>query len=99
MAVEDGSVMVMVELGLPLVARVLGLKETVEPVGWPDAERAIPELSVPVMLAVMVKVGEEPATADSEDLDAESVKPALCELPVRAASRPALGLPQPVTRS
>jgi hypothetical protein len=93
-----------VEEPVPGAAVVCGLKVTVEPEGAPVAVREMVALKPPETAVAMVKVAVEPARMLVEAGVAERVKDGLggglvVEDPVRAAMRPALGLPHPVTRS
>jgi hypothetical protein len=51
------------------------------------------------MLTDMELVAVFPRRTETEEGEAERLKPAVCVAPVRAAIRPVFGLPQPVTRS
>jgi len=77
-----------------------GLKATVTPEGWPDADRETAELKPPVTNDVIFEVPLEPCVTLSDDGDAERLKDGLLGEPPSALIRPTpLGLPQPVTRS
>ena len=96
--------MVRVEEPVPGAATLDGLKETVDPEGAPVAERETDELKPPEAVVAMLKVAAEPLRMVVEAGVAERVRVGLgggfvVEEPVRAASRPVLGLPHPVTRS
>ena len=92
--------MVIVDEDVPELPKLDGLKPIEEPAGWPEYVSVMLEFKVPVTSAVTVSWGEVPAAAVTEDAEGDRVKPTPCELlPASAAIRPALGLPQPVTRS
>ena len=88
----------MVEVPAPVIE--LGLKPTVTPAGWPDADKEIAELNPPLTVLVIVDCPEFPWTTVTEEGDEERLKLGLEELPARALIRPLpFGLPQPVARS
>ena len=89
--------MVIVEVPAPVIE--VGLKDTVTPVGWPVAERVIAELKPPLTVLVMVEVPELPCATETEEGEAERLKPGVDD-PDRELIRPEpFGLPQPVARS
>jgi hypothetical protein len=67
--VPEATVKVAVELPEPVTDD--GLKPTVTPEGWPDAERATAELNPPDAVTVMVEFPLLPDATESEDGDAE----------------------------
>ena len=73
------------------------LKPTVTPEGRPDADNVIDELYPPNGVLVTVEVPLVPCTIESGVPESEN--PEVGTAPVSAASSPAFGLPQPVTRS
>ena len=92
--------MVIVDDPDPGAAIGLGLKLTVTPLGWPDADKLMDELSPPKTPVVMVGVPLLPCTTDTELGDAEIVNPGAAGVPARALSRAdPWGLPHPVTKS
>ena len=100
MAAVEATLKVAVEEPEPGAAMEVGLKATVTPVGMPEAERATAELNPPETAVVMVELPLLPWRTESEVGEAEMAKAGVWVVePVRAAMRPALGLPQPVTRS
>ena len=97
MAVLEATAIVMVEVPVPVIDA--GLKLTVTPAGWPDAVRVTAESNPPVTVLVMVEVPLPPCATDTEEGDAERLKPELeagASKPIRPAP---FGLPQPVTKS
>jgi hypothetical protein len=100
-ATVEATANVTVEVPEPGAATEAGLKLTVTPVGAPEEVRATAELKPPETAVVMVEVPLLPATTETAPGEAEIVKAGVCVVPppVSAAIRPALGLPQPVTRS
>ena len=96
---EDAAVSVSVEDPEPGAAIDAGLSPAVTPVGSPEALRAIAELKPPETAAVIVDAPCEPCATGTEVGEAEKVKLAAVGNEARALIRPALGLPQPVTRS
>jgi len=99
-AVPEATAMVIVDVPDPGAAREEGLKLTVTPLGWPEAERAIAALNPPDMDAVIVDVPLFPCTTETEPGEAERLKFGDEDVAARALSRPApFGLPQPVTKS
>ncbi len=76
-AAEEATVMVIVEVPEPGAAIEVGLKATVTPVGWPEAESAIAELKLPEIVVVMVTLPEPPWAIVVEVGDAEMLKPVL----------------------
>ena len=95
----EATANVTVEVPAPGAAIDVGLKLTVTPEGWPLAERATAALNPPETAVVMVEVPLLPCTTETAVGAAARVKLGVEPAPVRAASSPALGLPQPVTRS
>jgi len=99
-AVVDATAKVIVELPEPGAAIDVGLKLTVTPVGWPDADKATAELKPSNTVVVTVDVPLLPCITDTELGDAEMVKVGVVEVGASALIRPVpFGLPQPVTRS
>lgn len=98
-AAVEATAMVIVEVPEPGEATDDGLKLTVTPVGCPVAVRAIAELKPPETAVVMVDVPLFPGATETVAGEPDIVKLADVETPASAASRPAFGLPQPVTRS
>lgn len=72
---------VMVELPAPL--KEVGLKETVSPLPWPEAERLMEPLNPPVMEVMIVAVPEEPRSMVSDAGEAETLKLPVAEVTVR----------------
>ena len=98
--VLEATVKVAVELPEPGAPMEDGLKATVTPEGAPEAKSATEELNPPETAVVMVDEPVLPAVTVSADGEAETVKAGVpVDVPVRAAMRPTLGLPHPVTRS
>lgn len=96
----EATLKVAVEVPDPGEAIEDGLKLTVTPVGAPDAVRATAELNPLETVLVMVEVPVLPAATESDAGEAERLKDGeVLDEPVRAAMRPVLGLPHPVTRS
>ena len=91
------TVIVIVDVPAPVMD--IGLKLTVTPVGCPVANKVIVELNPPETVVVMVDVPPLPCATETAVGEADSVKSADVEAPVRALASPAPGLPQPVTRS
>ena len=58
--VEDATVIVIVEDPEPGAAIAVGLKDTVTPDGWPEAEREIALLNPPETVVETVDVPEPP---------------------------------------
>ena len=78
----------------------VGLKLTVTPDGWPVADKAMTPLKPPVTVLVIVDVPAWPCATETEDGEAERLKPGEDEPPTSAFSWPAaFGLPQPVAKS
>ena len=95
---EDATVIVMVELPVPVID--VGLKPTVTPAGCPLADNETAELNPPLTVLVMVEVPEFPCTTETEAGEAERLKPGVDEVPASALIRPVpLGLPHPVAKS
>lgn len=98
--VVEETVKLAVDVPEPGAAMEVGLKPTVTPVGAPEAERATAELNPPETAVVMVEEPELPTTTEREVGEAPMVKAGVCVVePAKAAIRPVLGLPHPVTRS
>jgi len=98
--VVDATLKVAVEVPDPGAAMEDGLKLTVTPDGAPDADNATNELNPPETAVVIVEGPLPPAVTESVVGEAEIVKAGVpLEDPVKAAIRPAFGLPHPVTRS
>jgi hypothetical protein len=57
-AVDDPTVMLMVDDPVPVID--VGLKPTVTPEGWPDAESATAELKPPLTVLVIVELPDPP---------------------------------------
>jgi hypothetical protein len=97
-AVVEATVKVSVEVPLPVME--FGLNPTVTPVGMPLADSEIAESNPPVTVLVMVVVPVLPCATETEPGEAERLKPGCVVVePVSSLIRPALGVPQPVTRS
>lgn len=98
--VFDDTVKVAVEVPEPGAPMEVGLNVTVTPVGVPDADSETAELNPPETAVVMVEDPLLPAVTERDPVEEEIVKAGVpVDVPVRAPSRPAFGLPQPVTRS
>ena len=94
-----GTEIDMVEVLVPEPGSEDGLKVAAgHPLGT-VALRVIALLSVPVTVAVICVLVLLPAVTGSDAGEALRLKLAACVEPARAAMRPALGLPHPVTRS
>ena len=76
-----------------------GLKLMVASVGCPEAVKATEELNPPLGVTVIAVLPLPPCATETDDGEAERLKLEVCGAPVSAAIKPALGLPQPVTRS
>ena len=72
--VFEATVMVMVELPEPGTPMDMGLKDTVTPVGWPAADKAIAESKPPEAVVLMVVVPLDPCTTKTAVGDAEIAK-------------------------
>lgn len=95
---DDATVIVIVEVPAPVIE--VGLKLTVTPDGWPVADKEMAALKPPVTVLVMVEVPALPCATETEEGEAERLKPGVDELPASALIRPdPFGLPQPVARS
>lgn len=96
----EATVKVATEVPEPGAAMGFVAKATVTPVGAPEAVNVMVLLNPPETDVVMVEVPLLPCVTESEEGEAETVNEGVCvDEPVRAAMSPALGLPQPVTRS
>jgi hypothetical protein len=84
-AAEAATVMVIVELPEPGAAIEVGLKATVTPVGWPEAESATAELKPPATVVVMVTLPAVPWVIVAEVGDAAMVKSGLVTVRVTVA--------------
>ena len=85
------------ELPVPVIDA--GLKLTVTPEGWPDADSDTGDLKLPVVVLTIVALLELPAATESLVGSALTANPAVPAL-ASALNRPVpLGLPQPVARS
>ena len=71
---EAPTVMVIVELPEPGAAIEVGLKATVTPVGWPEADSEMALLKLPETVVEMVTLPEPPWAIEVEDGEAEIVK-------------------------
>jgi hypothetical protein len=93
--------MVIVEVPDPGAAMDVGLKLTVTPDGWPDADKLIAESKPPETAVVIVEEPLLPCFTETEVGEADMVNDGLppVPVPVRAVISPAWGLPHPVTRS
>ena len=89
--------MVMVELPVPVMD--VGLKPTVTPVGWPFALKFTAELKPFTTVEVIVELPTLPCATETEVGEAERLKVGAVPAVTRALIKPALGLPQPVTKS
>jgi hypothetical protein len=99
-AVVDNTVKVAVEVPEPGAEIDVGLKPTVTPVGWPEADKPIALLNPPETVAVMVDPPLLPWTTETEAGEAEMAKLGPEGVPASTFSRPApFMLPQPVARS
>jgi hypothetical protein len=92
--VDEATVIVMVELPAPVIE--VGLKPTVKPVGWPVADKEMTPSKPPVTELVMVDVPELPCATESEEGEAESVKPGPAFPTSELIKLLPFGLPQPV---
>lgn len=95
---EDPTVMDMLEVPAPVMEA--GLKAMVTPEGSPDAVSAMAESKPPVTVLVMVVDPSLPGAMETDEGEAEMLKPGFCVVePASALTRLAVGLPQPVLRS
>src|SRR6185295_432672 len=76
-AVEEPTVIVIVELPAPGAAIEAGLKATVTPAGWPEAESATALLKPPETAVVTVTLPAPPCTIEVDDGAAEIEKSGL----------------------
>jgi len=98
--VFEATVKVTLEVPEPGAARVVVLKPTVTPVGWPDADKPMAELKPPVTAVVTVVPPLLPWTTETEAGETPSEKFGPDGVPASAAINPApFILPQPVARS
>lgn len=67
------AVTVIVDVPEPVIE--VGLKVTVSPLPWPDAERVTAELKPPVPVTVMVEVPDELLSTVSDVGEAETLNP------------------------
>jgi hypothetical protein len=72
-AVDEATVIVMVEVAAPVIE--VGLKPIVTPVGWPVADNEIAELKPPVTVLVIFDVPVLPCATETEAGEAERLKP------------------------
>lgn len=97
-AVDAATVIVMVDVPAPVIEP--GLKPTVTPAGWPEADKEMAELKPPVTVLVIVEFPAFPCATVTEPGDADRLNPGVDELPARAViSALPFGLPQPVATS
>jgi len=97
-AVDAETVIVNTEVPAPVIE--VGLKPTVTPLGCPDAVKEIMPLKPPVTVLVIVEVPWLPGATETDEGEAERLKPGPDDAPVRSLMRPdPFGLPQPVARS
>jgi hypothetical protein len=95
---DEATVRVMVEFPAPVIE--VGLKATVTPEGWPDADNVTGESNPSLTVLVMMEVPELPCATETEPGEAERLNPGVDELPASALIRPdPFGLPQPVAKS
>jgi len=95
---EEPTVNVRLEFqGEPLIGFVP--KVAVTPEGSVEVVRVTAELNEPTGETMMVVPFALPCAIDTDEGEAERLKPDVCVPPVRALMRPVFGLPQPVTRS
>src|SRR5260370_16879320 len=91
--------MVIVELPEPGAAIEVGLKATVVPEGWPEADSATALLKPPETVVVMVTLPEPPWGIDVEAGEAEIAKSLVLVVswmaPVQLSSLPPLRRPVP----
>src|ERR1700710_459094 len=73
-AAVEATVMFIVELPEPGAAIEAGLKETVTPAGWPEAERAMAELKPPETVVEIVELPAAPFAIETVLGEAERVK-------------------------
>lgn len=97
-AVDAATVIVMVDVPAPVIE--LGLKATVTPAGWPEADKEMAELKPPVTVLVIVEFPALPCVTVTEPGDADKLNPGVDEPPARALiSALPFGLPQPLAKS
>lgn len=98
--VVEATAMLIVEVPDPGAAMGVGLKLTVTPVGWPDADKPMAASKPPETAVVIVDVPLLPCTTETEVGEAEMVKLGVVDVGARALIRLApFGLPQPVSKS
>jgi len=98
-AVDEATAKDIVDVPDPGAAIEVGLKVTVTPVGWPEADKAIAEVNPPKTLVVIVDEPLLPCATETEPGEAEMVKLG-DDVPAREVIRAEpLGLPHPVTKS
>jgi len=73
-ATVEATFMVIVELPEPGAGIGLGLKDTVTPLGWPEADKVIAALNPPERVLVMVDAPLEPSATETEAGEGVSVK-------------------------
>ena len=96
---DDATATVIVEDPEPGAAMEMGLKVTVTPDGWPEADKVMAELKPPVTVLVTVDIPELPCATETEAGEAERLKLGVGGA-ASALSKPLpFGLPQPVARS
>lgn len=96
-AVVEPTVMVMIEVPVPVMD--VGLKPTVTVPGWPLALKATAELKPFTTVEVIVEFPALPCATETEVGEAERLKVGAVPAVTSALIKPALGLPQPVTKS
>ena len=96
--VDEPTVIVMVEVPAPVIE--VGPKITVTPVGWPVADKEMPEAKPFVTVLVIVDVPEPPCTTEAIGGEAVRPKPGVLMVLISPLIRPLpFGLPQPVAKS
>jgi len=73
-ATVEATCMVIVEFPEPGAAMGLGLKDTVTPLGWPDADNVIAASNPPERVLVIVDVPLEPWATETEAGEGERLK-------------------------
>jgi len=74
-ATDEATAMVMVEDPEPGAGIGLGLKDTVTPLGWPEADSVIAASNPPETVVVIVDVPLEPGATETEPGVGEMLKP------------------------